>query len=107
MGLRNIQRVTGWVVLGIGLAVLLSVPAQAQDTQEREEGLSWYEKFTTSEGVQQQYLSGSGARRDGLAQRFGIGRITVRGMLVIVPVPRSPLVPVIVLVPGHARCSRR
>ena len=57
MSLRNVKRMSLWLVLAGVLAVLLSAPAWAQDTREQEEELSWYEKFTTSEGVQQQFES--------------------------------------------------
>ena len=57
MSLRNVKRMGLWLVLAGVLAVLLSAPAWAQDTREQEEELSWYEKFTTSEGVQQQFES--------------------------------------------------
>ena len=57
MSAQNIKRTTALVVLAVGLAVLLSVPAQAQEGDESGEGLSWRQNFTTSEGIQQQFES--------------------------------------------------
>ena len=44
------------VFLLIALGVLLSVPAQAQDTAQQKD-LSWYQKLTTPEGLQEQFQS--------------------------------------------------
>ncbi|NIA07408.1 MAG: hypothetical protein GWP14_07215 [Actinobacteria bacterium] len=57
MGSRKVLRIAAGVILACGLAVLLSVPAQAQDTQQNEETLSWYQKLTSSEGLQEQFQS--------------------------------------------------
>jgi len=55
MGIQNIQRTAAWVILVIGLIVLVSVPVQAQDIHGHEEGLNWYQKLTTPEGVHEQF----------------------------------------------------
>ena len=55
MNTRNIQRITVLVLLAIGLAMFLSLPAQGQDSQQNEEELNWYQKLTTSEGINEQF----------------------------------------------------
>lgn len=54
---KNVYRILGGILLTFGLLVLLSAPALAQDAQQPqpEESLSWYEKITTPEGIQQQF----------------------------------------------------
>ncbi len=54
---KNIHRILGGILLTFGLLVLLSAPVLAQDAQQPqpEESLTWYEKITTPEGIQEQF----------------------------------------------------
>ena len=54
---KNIYRIFGGVLLILGLFVLLSAPALAQDSHQDEESLSWYQKLTRPEGLQEQFDS--------------------------------------------------
>ncbi len=54
---KNIYRIFGGVLLIFGLLVLLSAPVLAQDLQQDEESLSWYQKLTRPEGLQEQFES--------------------------------------------------
>ncbi len=54
---KNIYRIFGGVLLILGLLVLLSAPVLAQDSQQDEESLSWYQKLTSPEGLQEQFDS--------------------------------------------------
>ncbi len=54
---KNIYRIFGGVLLILGLLVLLSAPVLAQDSQQDEESLSWYQKLTRPEGLQEQFES--------------------------------------------------
>ena len=40
MGSRNVLRMAAWVILALGLAVMLCVPAQAQDSHTRADHVS-------------------------------------------------------------------
>ena len=53
----NAKWMVAWAVLTVSLVGLLSVPAQAQETHEHEEELTWYEKLSTAEGLQEQFQS--------------------------------------------------
>jgi thiol:disulfide interchange protein DsbD len=59
MNTQNMQRITVLVLLTIGLAVLLSVPAQGQDTDEGAKEQTWYDKLNTKEGIEEQFQSNS------------------------------------------------
>ncbi len=54
---KNIYGILGGVLLILGLLVLLSAPALGQDSQQEEESLSWYQKLTSPEGLQEQFDS--------------------------------------------------
>ncbi len=54
---KNIYRIFGGVLLILGLLVLFSAPVLAQDAQQDEESLSWYQKLTRPEGLQEQFES--------------------------------------------------
>ena len=54
---KNIYPIFGGVLLILGLLVLLSAPVLAQDAQQDEESLSWYQKLTRPEGLQEQFDS--------------------------------------------------
>ena len=57
MSPQSMRRITVVVCLAVALVGLLSLPAQAQDTQGQGEELSWYEKLYTAEGLQEQFQS--------------------------------------------------
>lgn len=52
---RNTQRIVALVILVVGLALLLAVPVQGQEAAEQQEELNWYQKLTSSEGIQEQF----------------------------------------------------
>ncbi len=54
---KNIYPILGGAFLALGLLVLLSAPVLAQDSQQDEESLSWYQKLTRPEGLQEQFDS--------------------------------------------------
>lgn len=57
MTLTRSYRIIGCMLLGLGLLVLFCGPAFAQETNtdEHEESLSWYERLTSPEGLQEQF----------------------------------------------------
>ena len=52
---KNIYGILGGVVLILGLLVLLSSPALAQEAEPEGESLSWQEKLSSPEGLQEQF----------------------------------------------------
>ena len=59
MNTQKMQRITVLMLLAIGLAMLLSVPAQGQTTDEQVGEQTWYEKLYTAEGIEEQFQSNS------------------------------------------------
>ncbi len=52
---KNIYGILGGVVLILGLLMLLSSPALAQEAEQEKESLSWQEKLSSPEGLQEQF----------------------------------------------------
>ena len=57
MSLRNINWLTGWALLTIGLTALLFTPIQAQGAHDHKDPASWYQKLSTPESLQAQFDS--------------------------------------------------